>query len=188
MKPGPKPKSAEIHQLHGNPSKKTAVNLMDSFQPEIELPGCPPHLLAEAKKEYKRITPELKRYGLISIIDRAALCLYLQTWAELVYAEKMIQRQMKIHARKSKAAEEKGEDYVGSDGFVEITKNGNVTYSPYWVIANKARNSVDRFLSNFGMSPASRARVTQSHLLQSDLFPGGEGGEGESAGGSLSKI
>lgn len=170
MKPGQKPIPNNVHVLKGNPGKKNLTQLMDSLQPEIELPGCPAHLLPEAKKEYKRVTPELVRYGLISKIDRAALCLYLQAWAELVYAERMIQRAMKVAEIKRAEAEAKGEEYFGSDGLVEITKLGNTIYSPYWVIANKARNNVDRFLANFGMSPAARTRVTPSNHLQNDLF------------------
>ena len=176
MKPGPKPLPSNVHVLHGNPSKKaTSSLLMDSLQPEISLPGCPSHLLPEAKKEYKRITPELIRYGLLSKIDRAALCLYLQTWAELVYAESMIQRQMKLADKKRAEAEARGEEYEGGDGMVDITKNGNVIYSPYWVIANRARSNVARFLESFGMSPASRTRVTPSNYLQQGLFDTPEG-------------
>jgi len=181
MKPGPKPKPSNIHYLTGNPSKKPLHQLMDSLQPEIEIPGCPPHLMPEAKKEFKRITPELVRYGLISKLDRAALCLYLQSWAELVYAEKMLQRNMNSAAQKMKEAEARGEEYKGGDGMTEITSNGNVIYSPYWIIANKCRHNVDKFLQNFGMSPSARSRVTPSNHLQASLF--GEDGDGESKGG-----
>lgn len=154
---------------------------MDSLQPEIELPGVPAHLLPEAKKEYRRIKDELMRYGLISKIDRAALCLYLQSWAELVYAEKMLARKMKVAAKKMEEAEAKGEEYTGGDGMTEVTTNGNVIYSPWWVIANKMRGQVDKFLSNFGMSPSSRGRVNPSNLLQRSLF--GDDDEGSGAGG-----
>ncbi len=171
MKPGPRPKPANVHYLTGNPSKKPSNQLMDSLQPEVEIPGCPPHLLPEAKKEWKRISEELKRYGLISKLDRAALCLYVQSWAELVYAEKMLKRNMERAALKIAEAEEAGKEYVGGDGMTELTTNGNIIYSPYWVIANKARHNVDKFLSNFGMSPSARSRVTPSNLLQQALFP-----------------
>lgn len=181
---GPKTQPANVHWLKGNPSKKTAAQLMDSLQPEIELPGVPAHLLPEAKKEYRRIKDELVRYGLISKIDRAALCLYLQSWAELVYAEKMLARKMKSAAIKMEEAEAKGEEYNGGDGMTEVTTNGNVIYSPWWVIANKMRGQVDKFLSNFGMSPSSRGRVNPSNHLQRNLF--GEEGEGE--GGSFGEI
>lgn len=158
---------------------------MDSLQPEIELPGCPAHLLPEARKEYKRITPELLRYGLLSKIDRAALCLYLQSWAELVLAERAMQRKMKVAEIKRAEAEARGEEYEGGDGLVEITKNGNVIYSPYWVIANKARSNVDRYLTNFGMSPSARTRVTPSNHLQVGLF---DRDDGESEGSGFSNL
>lgn len=169
MKPGRKPTPDNIHYLNGNPSKKPLNLLMDVLQPEVEIPGCPAHLLPEAKKEWKRITEELKRYGLISKLDRAALCLYVQSWAELVYAEKMLKRNMDRAALKIAAAEANGEEYLGGDGMTEMTTNGNIIYSPYWVIANKARHNVDKFLSNFGMSPSARSRVTPSNHLQQNL-------------------
>ena len=73
---GPKPLPSNVHMLRGNPSKKPSHELLDGFQPQVEIPDCPPHLLPEARKEWRRITPELERYGLISKIDRAALALY----------------------------------------------------------------------------------------------------------------
>lgn len=170
MKPGPKPTPANVHYLNGNPSKKPLHQLMDSLQPEVEMPSCPAHLLPEAKKEWKRLSEELIRYGLVSKLDRAALCLYVQSWAELVYAEKMLKRNMDRAAKKIAAAEAIGDEYTGGDGMTEMTTNGNIIYSPYWVIANKARHNVDKFLSNFGMSPSSRSRVTPSNHLQQGLF------------------
>lgn len=179
---GPKPLPSNVHLLRNNPSKKTASQLMDSLQPEIDIPSCPPHLWPEAKKEWKRITVELKRYGLISLLDRAALCLYVQAWAELVHAEKMLKRNMARAAKKMEEAEANGQEYTGGDGMVEVTTNGNMIYSPYWVIANKARTQVDRFLSNFGMSPSSRGRVNPSNHLQRGLFDDGDE-DGDGSGG-----
>jgi len=154
---------------------------MDSLQPEIDIPDCPAHLLPAAKKEWKRITPELKRYGLISRIDRAALCLYVQSWAELEFAERRLKSEIARYQAKREAIEATGAEYEGGDGLVLVTTNGNLIYSPWWVIANKARHQVDKFLANFGMSPASRGRVNQSNHLQRDMF--GDNDEGESAGG-----
>ncbi|HEX7454965.1 MAG TPA: P27 family phage terminase small subunit, partial [Gallionella sp.] len=47
--------------------------------------GLPKHLLPEAKKEWKRAAAELLRYGVVSKLDRAALALYVQEWAWLVW-------------------------------------------------------------------------------------------------------
>jgi len=181
---GPKPLPSNVHLLHGNPSKKSVGQLMDSLQPEIEIPGCPIHLLAEAKKEWKRITPELEKYGLISKLDRAALASYCQQWALLVHSETIIKREMENAEKKRKAAEAAGLIYEGGDGLVVMTTNGNMTYSPYWVMANRARMVLDRMLGNFGLSPSSRGRVNPSNRLQKDLFDSGDS-EVSSGFGSL---
>ncbi len=166
---GPKPLPANVHLLKNNPSKISASSFKDVLQPEIEIPGCPPHFFKEAKKEWKRIVPELKRYGLISKLDRAVLSLYCQSWAQLVFAESRLNRDMKLAEERRAEAEDKGEDYVGGDGMVTITTNGNMTSSPYWVMANRAREQVDKFLANFGLSPSARGRVNQSNFLQGSL-------------------
>lgn len=183
---GPKPLPSNVHLLRGNASKKAPHQLMDSLQPEIDIPGCPPHLFTEAKKEWKRVTPELKRYGLVSKIDRAALSLYCQSWAMLVYAEQQMKRAMRIAEQKRLAAEARGEEYTGGDGMVDVTSNGNMVYSPYWVMANRAREQVDKFQANFGMSPSSRGRVNPSNFLQGNLF--GEGEEDSNSAGGFGAI
>ena len=170
MKPGPKPLPSNVHILKSNPSKLPAAQLMDSLQPEIEIPGCPPHLLAEAKKEWKRITPELEKYGLISTLDRAALASYCQTWAMKAFADKALNRAMTLAARKAAEAEARGEEYEGGDGMVIYTKAGNQIYSPHYLISKNLTYMLDRLLANFGLSPAARGRVNPSNRLQKDLF------------------
>jgi len=167
---GPKPLPSNVHRLRGNPSKLPSAQLMDDLQPEIEVPGCPPHLLPEARKEWKRITPELERYGLISKLDRGALSLYCQAWARWVWAERQLQRSMARADELRDEAEAKGEIYAGGDGCTVATPNGHMTYSPHWVIANKAMDQVNKFLADFGMSPSARGRVSPSNLLQRALF------------------
>lgn len=171
---GPNKKPNNVHHLHGNPSKKNLQSVVDTLQPEIEIPGCPPHLLKEAKKEWKRITPHLEKYGLISQLDRTALALYCQEWALLHYADSQVKRGMDLAAKKRAEAESKGEIYEGGDGLVEVTSNGNMIYSPYWVIANKSRRTLDKMLTNFGLSPAARGRVNPSARLQGNLDFGGD--------------
>lgn len=167
---GPKPLPANVHRLHGNPSRLPASRLVDEVQPEVEIPGCPRHLLPEARKEWRRLTPELQKLGLIAKIDRAALSLYCQAWARLVWAEEQMARAMRLAEEKRAEAEARGEVYEGGDGMTVPTPNGHVTYSPHWVIANKAAQQVDQFLRSFGMSPSSRGRVTASSR-QAELFP-----------------
>lgn len=183
---GPKPLPANVHRLRGDPSKlgHVGLQLMDSLQPEIEVPGCPPHLLPEARKEWRRITPELDRYGLISKLDRGALALYCQAWARWVWAELQLQRAVKLAQDRMAEAEAKGEPYVGGDGYTVPTPGGHMTYSPHWVIANKAMEQVNRYLADFGLSPSSRGRVNTSNHLQRTLP--GMGDDAATRGGMAS--
>lgn len=188
---GPTPLPANVHLLRGNPSKKPLGELLDTLQPEIEVPSFPKHLWPEARKEWKRIAPELERYGLVSKLDRAALALYCQAWARKDWAELQLARAMHrasqareafevAEQQKAAAAAERGEVYtpaewMGGDGFMLPTPNGNWAYSPYWVAANKAGEQVEKYLAAFGLSPSSRGRVNPSNRLQQDLFDNEKG-------------
>lgn len=167
---GPKPLPANVHWLKGNPSKKPLADLISELQPEVELPTCPKHLWAEARKEWKRIGAELVRYGLVSNIDRAALALYCQAWARWVWAEQQMARAQERAAAAMAEADAKGVEYLGGDGLTVATPNGHMTYSPHWVIANKAMQQVHQYLESFGMKPDARGRVKVSENRQSGLF------------------
>lgn len=170
---GPKPLPGNVHLLRGNPSKKPLGQLLDEFQPEVEIPDFPSWIWPEAKKEWKRIAAELEHYGLISKLDRAALVLYCQAWAKMVWAERQLARAMKQSEEARIAAESRGEVYEGGDGIMVRTAGGNFTYSHYWVAGNKASQQVKSYLDLFGLSPAARTKVTQSENRQGKLFEEG---------------
>lgn len=146
---GPKTKPANVHILRGNRSKKTAAELKDGVFPEISIPGCPAHLLPDAKKEWKRLTPQLERLGIISEMDRAALAVYCQAYARWVQAEKKVK-------------------LLGDDGLVDETPSGYKQMGVWLQISNRAVEQMHKFMGEFGMSPSSRTRVTASP--QTDLF------------------
>ncbi len=170
---GPRSLPANVHMLRGNPSKKPIAQLLDELKPEVELPGAPSWIWPEAKKEWKRIGAELVRYGLVSKLDRAALVLYCQAWARMVWAEQMLSRAMADADAARKKAEEEGRDYTGGDGLMVKTANGNFTYSHHWVVGKQAADQVKRYLDLFGLSPSARTRVTTSDNRQGTLFEEG---------------
>ena len=106
-------------------------------EPEACIPDPPPHLSAEALEEWSRITVELDRLGLLTELDRTELAMYCQAYGRWVKYEKIIA--------------EKGELYK--------TTNGNVQTSPAMWVANKAMEQCHKFLTEFGMTPSSRAKV-----------------------------
>jgi P27 family predicted phage terminase small subunit len=140
---------ATVHLLHGNASKKPLSQLLDGVHPEVEIPKCPPHLQAEAKKEWRRIAVELETLGLVTRIDRAALAAYCAAWAEVVFCEKKIS-----------AANEA--DPKGEAGMIWDTPSGYKQMSVWLQIRNRAYDRMMKFAAEFGMSPSARSRVTPS--------------------------
>lgn len=167
---GPQALPANVHLLRGNPSKKSVAELLDSFNPEVEIPSAPKWIWPEARKEWRRIGAELERYGLISKLDRAALVLYCQAWAKLVWAETMLSRAMAIAEEKRAATEAAGEEWKGGDGIMVPSPNGSLVYSHHWVVQRRAAQEVHWYLQSFGLSPASRGRVRTSDNRQQPLF------------------
>ena len=142
---GRKPKPTALKLVQGNPGRRP-LNL-DEFRPDVAIPRCPSHLQGDARKEWRRISAELAKYGLMSEVDRAALAFYCVNWARHVEAEEMIERAAKAS---------------GGSGLFVKTPNGYPVQSPWLAVSNKAMELCRAFLAEFGMSPASRTRVTPS--------------------------
>ena len=166
---GPKPQSNVIKFLRGNPGRRT-LDLSEGMQPEVAVPDIPRHLSKEARKEWRRLGAELQRYGLVSKLDRAALVLYCQAWAKLVWAETMLARAMATAEEKRLEAEACGEVWKGGDGIMVPSPNGALVYSHHWVVQRRAAQEVHWYLQSFGLSPASRGRVKTSDNRQVPLF------------------
>jgi phage terminase small subunit len=103
-------------------------------------------------------------------LDRAALVLYCQAWAKMVWAERMLSRAMKAAEEAKAKAEAAGEEYQGGDGMMVKTANGNFTYSHHWVVGKHAASEVKRYLDLFGLSPSARSRVSTSDNRQRSLL------------------
>lgn len=137
-------KPTALKVLEGNPSKRPLNDYEP--QPELAIPTMPKHLGKEAKREWKRIVPELQRLGLLTRVDRAALAAYAVSYGRWVQAEAELEK----------------------NGSVVISPNGYPQQSPWLAISNKALDNMRRFISEFGLSPASRSRVSASPEADSD--------------------
>lgn len=147
---GPKPLPANVHLLRGNPGKKALASLLDDVvRPDVAVPPCPQHLEPEARAEWKRIAPHLRRLGLISQIDRAALTGYCVAWGRHVWAERRIKELSEGDATRDK-------------GYIGVTPSGYQQISVHTQMSNRALELMAKFLAEFGMSPAARSRVTAS--------------------------
>jgi len=127
-----------MKRLAGNPGKRP---LTGNTPPAWAKPPRPPkHLGAEARKEWKRMLAELERLGIAASCDRAALALYCQVYQRWVTAEEKLAKQSLV--------------LQGADG--------GAYQNPYLAIANRAFDQLKWMLSEFGMTPSSRARIKVS--------------------------
>lgn len=133
--------------MPGPPKKPTALKLVEGTyrgdrvarnepKPKVAIPKPPRHLSATALEEWNRIVRELADNGLMTNLDRAALTVYCDLWANYVEA-----------SEKSKK-------------MVIETAAGNLVENPYFSIKKRAAELVHKFLIEFGMTPASRTRVS----------------------------
>lgn len=142
---GPKPKPTKIKKLAGNPGKRK-LNLHEARIPRA-LPDCPKHLVAEARREWKRMAQLLFDAGLLTSADRAALAAYCQAYGRWVKAEQELTKH----------------------GSVTLTIHGTLKQSPYVVVARDAMEELRKFAVEFGMTPSSRSKVTAAETDQMSL-------------------
>jgi P27 family predicted phage terminase small subunit len=133
---GPRPGPTTLKLLRGNPGRRPLNPQEPQFPKKI--PKAPAHLDPVARKEWRRVVKPLAAAGLLTDVDRAALSGYCVAWARWIDAESKLKEFGSVLRSPSK-------------GFPVL--------SPYLIIANAAMNQMRRFLSDFGMSPATRSQL-----------------------------
>ncbi|MDR2173651.1 MAG: phage terminase small subunit P27 family [Burkholderiales bacterium] len=152
-------------RLHEGNRGRRPINLADGVNPPVEEPDIPKHLCREARKEWKKIVPELLALGLLTKIDRSALAMYCQVHGRMVELEVAFNR-------KIDALVEQGVNYNDAVSLVsvDVTPSGYKQQSALFSTIKGLREECTRNLAKFGMSPSDRARVTPSSNQLS--FPG----------------
>ena len=141
MRPGTKPKPTALKVLEGNPGKRPLPT--NEPKPTPTAPRCPTWLHKDAKKEWKRVAPELDKLGLLTTIDMAALAGYCESFAQYKEAIEFIHKHGPVYPIKD--------------------ENGKVKYLqqvPQVSIANKSLNNIRMMCAEFGLTPSARARMT----------------------------
>lgn len=137
-RPGPPPKPTQLRVIEGNPGKR-ALNKYEP-KPEPCRPSCPKHLDKAAKAEWRRVTKELEKLKMLTLLDRAALAAYCQVYSRW------------------KDAEEKIAQF---GGVIKGSVGGtHLVLSPYMRIANECIDQLKALSQEFGFTPSSRSRIT----------------------------
>ena len=151
--PGPPRKPTFLKVVTGNPGRRP-LNPHEP-QPERGIPPVPEHLSNEAKAEWNRVATALDGMGLLTQMDRAALAAYCQAYGDWVEAEGQLRKYGKVVKSpvRRTVRRSKGEEIAETTG-------GYPMQSPFLAIRNRALETMHRFLTEFGMTPASRSRVS----------------------------
>lgn len=142
---GRRPLPTHLKLLRGNPGHRP-LNESEP-QPEISanVPEPPPFLTGYGRDEWWRVAPQLYRLGLLTALDVAVLAAYAQAYASWRLAEESL-------------AEMAKRDPVTS-GLLIKTSSGDAAQNPLVGIARRAASDMVRYASEFGLSPAARARI-----------------------------
>jgi P27 family predicted phage terminase small subunit len=132
---GPRPKPTAIRRMEGNRGKRAWNH--DEPEPPDGIPRCPKHLAPVARTEWRRVARALYGMGVLTVIDRAALAAYCQSYAKWVEAENKLKETPALLK----------------------TPSGYVQQSPWMAISNKQLELMGRYMTELGMTPASRSRV-----------------------------
>lgn len=140
---GRKPKPTHLKLLDGNPGKRPFNP--NEPKPSKRAPTCPSHLCPSAKAEWKRLAAQLAILGILSDLDRGAMAAYCQAYGRWVEAERKLQETPMLLKMPS----------------------GYVQQNPWLTIANKQLELMHKYLTEFGLSPAARSRVSTNPLNRS---------------------
>ena len=143
---GRKPLAQEVKEATGafrkNPQRKAA----SAPTADGQSPTPPKGMCRVAKAKWKELIADLKRNGVLSTDTREMLVSYCTIFAKWIEARKKV--------------EETGLaiESVDKMGQLVITKN------PYVSEMNKFRDQLNKLLPEFGLTPASRQKLTSMKL------------------------
>jgi P27 family predicted phage terminase small subunit len=144
---GRKPVPTKLKILNGNPGKRP-LNDKEPLPPAEIIPNCPAHIQGEARKEWKRFVKILHNIGLLTIIDRSLFAAYCQSWGQWVELS----------------------EKVAQTGFLIKGKDGVPQVNPYVRLMEAAKSSMQKALSELGMTPTSRTRIKTGKETSKDEF------------------
>ncbi len=151
---GRKRKPTHMRLLEGNAGHRP-INPNEPA-PERGVPTCPSHLSKRAKQTFRKLGKQLDAIGVITKADGLALELLVSAYDEYRDARDLIHE----------AAEEKkfeGQTVEMKDGLIyrSLTANGIILRAhPANALATNAWRRVASMLAEFGLTPASRSKVS----------------------------
>ena len=145
-KPGPQPVPSALKHLKGNPGRRPISG--DEPKPLVtsDVPEPPDWLLIYAKAEWTAVAPELHRLGLLTAVDLTAFAAYCQSYSRWRSAEEL----------------------MGENDNTVVEETGVERRVPQAVIAQVALADMNRFGSQFGLSPSARTSIHAAPTVKAE--------------------
>lgn len=161
---GRKRKPTHMRLLEGNAGHRP-VNPAEPH-PERGVPSCPKHLSARAKQTFRKLGKQLDEIGVITKADGLALELLVTAYDEFRDARDL------IHDAAAEKVFEDKQVVEQKDGLIykSLTANGVILRAhPANALATNAWRRTASMLAEFGLTPASRSKV--SNVASDDEDP-----------------
>jgi P27 family predicted phage terminase small subunit len=146
---GRRPQPTALKVLRGNPGKRP-LNVdepaIPAADPSFDTPPAELHDDLVAAKEWTRVAPILRRVGLVSDTERAALTALCQQWSRYVAAHAQV---------------------IALGMCIETTKAVPIP-NPYLLVADRALSHCHKLWSELGLTPSGRARASKLPAAPSD--------------------
>jgi len=142
-------KPTALKVLEGNPGQRPLPQNEPKPAPVVNIPKPPPWLNSNGKKAWKRLAPELQRLGLLTVVDLEAFAAACQSYGIWVECERFFK----------KKNPETGEPYGRTYEYTNKAGETNEIARPQVKIGQKAIEHFRSFMTEFGLSPSSRAGI-----------------------------
>ena len=150
MRRGPKPKSAKLKVIEGNPGKRALPK--NELEPPVTRPEPPLHLNSYAVSEWYRVVDIMFAQGMVTDLDVVTLGAYCSAYGEWRLAEEEMKKVGKNNPLSA---------------ILQITKNGNVIKNQLACVARTARADAVRYGEMLGFSISARARLALDSMERS---------------------
>lgn len=132
--------------LMGNPGKRP----LPKHEPlaRVKTPPAPAFLSARAKREWTRTGRQLLEVGIVTELDRMALAGLIQSYMRWVEAQ----------------------EGLAQTGLLIRGKDGLPRVNPLLKVSRDSQTEYTRLLLEFGLTPASRSRVSVEPVKEEDEF------------------
>lgn len=145
---GRRPKPTAAKKLAGNPGKR-ALNSAEPVMPPLKrVPSPPSYLSKAAKKEWRRVAPMLMDARVLTSGDLTPLEAYCGLYGQWVEAQEAMKKGVMVKDKKSNA----------------------LHIHPMFAVQQQVSAQMRQYMSEFGLTPSSRSRITVAPEAAKDEF------------------